>query len=192
MSSNNIEIEIKLPLINPQEVREFLNTHAKLVSENIYQKDTYFVPHHRDFLAEKYPYEWLRLRQSSKDTSINYKHFHPENVEKTDYCDELETKIADSSVMENMLKSLDFKEVIVVEKSRTTWLFEAVEIVVDEVSNLGSYIELEATKHFENPLDGRPYLFDVLKKLNAKVGEEDLRGYPFRMLEKKGHKQNSQ
>jgi len=187
MSSNNIEIEIKLPLINPQEVREFLNTHAKLVSENIYQKDTYFVPQHRDFLAEKYPFEWLRLRQSSKDISINYKHFHPENVEKTDYCDELETKIGDSSVMENMLKSLDFKEVIVVEKSRTTWLFEDVEIVVDEVSNLGSYIELEATKHFENPLDGRPYLFDFLKRLNAQVGEEDLRGYPFRILEKKGY-----
>ena len=187
MSSNNIEIEIKLPLINPQEVREFLNTHAKLVSENIYQKDSYYVPPHRDFLAEKYPFEWLRLRQSSKDTSINYKHFHPENVEKTDYCDELETKIGDSSVMENMLKSLDFKEVIVVEKSRTTWLFEDVEIVVDEVSNLGSYIELEATKHFENPLDGRPYLFDILKRLNAQVGEEDLRGYPFRILEKKGY-----
>ncbi len=187
MSSNNIEIEIKLPLINPQEVREFLNTHAKLVSENIYQKDTYFVPAQRDFLAVKYPFEWLRLRQSSKDTSINYKHFHPENVEKTDYCDELETKIGDSSVMENMLKSLDFKEVIVVEKSRTTWLFEDVEIVVDEVSNLGSYIELEATKHFENPLDGRPYLFAVLKRLNAQVGEEDLRGYPFRILEKKGY-----
>ena len=187
MSSNNIEIEIKLPLINPQEVREFLNTHAKLVSENIYQKDTYFVPAQRDFLAVKYPFEWLRLRQSSKDTSINYKHFHPENVEKTDYCDELETKIGDSSVMENMLKSLDFKEVIVVEKSRTTWLFEDVEIVVDEVSNLGSYIELEATKHFENPLDGRPYLFDILKRLNAQVGEEDLRGYPFRILEKKGY-----
>lgn len=187
MSSNNIEIEIKLPLINPQEVREFLNTHAKLVSENIYQKDSYYVPPHRDFLAEKYPFEWLRLRQSSKDTSINYKHFHPENVEKTDYCDELETKVGDSAVMENMLKSLDFKEVIVVEKSRTTWLFEDVEIVVDEVSNLGSYIELEATKHFENPLDGRPYLFDVLKRLNAQVGEEDLRGYPFRILEKKGY-----
>lgn len=187
MSSNNIEIEIKLPLINPQEVREFLNTHAKLVSENIYQKDSYYVPPHRDFLAEKYPFEWLRLRQSSKDTSINYKHFHPENVEKTDYCDELETKIGDSSVMENMLKSLDFNEVIVVEKSRTTWLFEDVEIVVDEVSNLGSYIELEATKHFENPLDGRPYLFNVLKRLNAQVGEEDLRGYPFRILEKKGY-----
>lgn len=187
MSSNNIEIEIKLPLINPQEVREFLNTHAKLVSENIYQKDTYFVPHHRDFLAAQYPFEWLRLRQSSKDTSINYKHFHPENVEKTDYCDELETKIEDSTVMEGILKNLDFKEVIVVEKSRTTWLFEDVEIVIDEVSNLGSYIELEATKYFKNPLDGRPYLFDVLKRLNAQVGEEDLRGYPFRILEKKGH-----
>jgi len=187
MSNNDIEIEIKLPLQNPEEIREFLNIHAKLISENIYQKDTYFVPHHRDFLAVKYPFEWLRLRQSSQDISINYKHFHPENVEKTYYCDELETKIGDSATMERILKSLDFKEVIVVEKYRTTWLFEGVEVVVDEVTNLGSYIELEATGHFENPLDGRSYLFDVLKKLHAQLGEEDLRGYPFRILEKKGY-----
>jgi predicted adenylyl cyclase CyaB len=188
MGNKDIEIEIKLPLQNSNEVKQFLNDNAKLVSENIYQKDSYYVPIHRDFLAVKYPFEWLRLRKSPKGMFITYKHFFPENVKKTDYCDEFETKIDNFEAMEKMFKSLDFKDVVVVEKSRTTWIFEEVEIVIDEVTDLGFYIELEATGSFDNPQDGKSYLFEVLKKLNAKVGEEDLRGYPFRILENKGYK----
>src|SRR3989344_1587243 len=160
MSNKDIEIEIKLPLQNPDEVKEFLNKNAKSVSENIYQKDSYYVPIHRDFLAVKYPFEWLRLRKSPKGMFITYKHFFPENVKKTDYCDEFETKIDN---------------------------FEAIEIVIDNVTDLGFYIELEAKESFDNPKDGKLYLYKVLKKLNARVGEEDLRGYPFRILENKGY-----
>ena len=187
MGNKDIEIEIKLPLQNPDEVKEFLNKNAKLISENIYQKDSYYVPIHRDFLAVKYPFEWLRLRKSPKGMFITYKHFFPENVKKTDYCDEFETKIDNFEAMEKMFKSLDFKDAVVVEKSRTSWIFEEVEIVIDNVTDLGFYIELEAKESFDNPKDGKLYLYKVLKKLNARVGEEDLRGYPFRILENKGY-----
>jgi predicted adenylyl cyclase CyaB len=119
---------------------------------------------------------------------ITYKHFFPENVKKTDYCDEFETKIDNFEAMEKMFKSLNFKDAVVVEKSRTTWIFEEVKIVIDDVTDLGFYIELEAKGSFENPIDGKSYLYEVLKKLNTKVGEEDLRGYPFRILENKSYK----
>lgn len=188
MSNKDIEIEIKFPLQNPDEVKEFLNENAKLISENIYQKDSYFVPIHRDFLAVKYPFEGLRLRKSRKGMFITYKHFFPENMKKTDYCDEFETEIDNFEAMEKMFKSLDFKDAIVVEKVRTIWIFEEVEIVIDEVTDLGFYIELEATGSFNDPKDGKTYLYEVLKKLKAKVEEEDLRGYPFRILENKGYK----
>ncbi|NOQ55943.1 MAG: class IV adenylate cyclase [Nanohaloarchaea archaeon] len=184
--SNN-DIEIKYPLKNPDEVKQFLNKNAKLISENIYQKDSYYVPTHRDFLVVKYPFEWLRLRESSKGIFITYKHFYPNNVKKTDYCDEFETKIDNIKTMEKMFENLDFKNVVIVKKSRITWIFEEVEIVIDEVTDLGFYIELEAKKDFKNPKDGKAYLYTILKKINVKVGEEDLRGYPFRILENKGY-----
>ena len=192
MGNKYIEIEIKFPLKNPDEVKQFLNENAKLISENIYQKDSYYVPFHRDFLAVKYPFEWLRLRKSPKGMFITYKHFFPENVKKTDYCDEFETKIDNFEAMEKMFKSLDFKDAVVVEKSRTTWIFEEVEIVIDDVTDLGFYIELEATGDFEKPQEGKSYLHEILKKLNAEVGELDLRGYPFRILENKGYKFSEQ
>lgn len=187
MSNKDIEIEIKLPLNNPEKVKEFLDKNAKLVSENIYQKDSYFVPIHRNFLGVKYPFEWLRLRESPKGMFITYKHFYPEHAKSKDYCDEFETKINNLKAMEKMFKSLDFEEKVTVEKTRTTWLFEDVEIVIDNVTNLGFHIELEATKDFETPQDGRKYLLEILKKINADVGERDLRGYPFLILEKQGH-----
>ncbi|MFC1617690.1 class IV adenylate cyclase [Patescibacteria group bacterium] len=188
MSNNNVEIEIKLPLKNPDEVKKFLNKNAELVTEDVYQKDVYYTPVHRDFLAVQYPYEWLRLRETPRGKSITYKHFYPENAEKTDYADEFETEVDNLEALEKIFQSLDFKNPVTVEKSRTTWMFGDVEIVIDKVTDLGYYVELEATKHFKNPREGKEYLHSVLKKLNAEVGEEDLRGYPFRILENKGYK----
>ena len=187
MANNHIEIEIKLPLHNPHDVSAFLNSNAKIISINVFQKDTYFVPQHRDFLLVQYPFEWLRLRESDKGSFMNYKHFHPENVKETDYCDEHESKIESADALKKIFTSLDITEAVVVEKVRTTWGFEEVEIVIDDVKNLGSYIELEATTNFDDPKEGKRYLFLVLEKLNAKVGEEELRGYPYRLLENKGY-----
>ncbi len=188
MANQDIEIEIKLPLKNPEDVKRFLNKNAKLVSKDVFQKDTYFVPIQRDFLDVKFPFEWLRLRESQKGFFVNYKHFYPENARKTDYCDEFESKVGNVEAMKKIFHSLDMKEAVVVEKVRSTWMLDDTEIVIDDVRNLGSYIELETTSHFENPKDGKRYLHKVLEKLNAKVGEEDLRGYPFRILENKGYR----
>ena len=73
MENKHIEVEIKLPLNNTKKVKDFLDKNAKLVSQSIYQKDSYYIPIHRNFLAEKYPYEWLRLRKSKKGIFITYK-----------------------------------------------------------------------------------------------------------------------
>jgi predicted adenylyl cyclase CyaB len=72
-----IEIEIKLPLKNPAEVKRFLDEHAQPLSADVFQKDVYYVPAHRDFLGVQFPYEWLRLRKSAKEACITYKHYYP-------------------------------------------------------------------------------------------------------------------
>ena len=187
MNNKDIEIEIRFPLQNHNEVKQFLNKNAKLISNNIYQKDLYYIPIHRDFLSVKHPFEWLRLRKSSKGMFITYKHFFPENVKKTDYCNEFETKIDNFEAMEKMFKSLDFENIAIVEKSRTVWIFEEVEIAIDDVTDLGLYIELEAIGNFQNFQEGKSYLYEILRKLNPEVGYEDLRGYPFRILENNGY-----
>lgn len=183
----NKEIEIKLPLNNVEKVKKFLNDNAKLIAKDIFQRDTYYTPAHRDFLQAKYPFEWLRLRESTKGISVNYKHFHPENVEVNEYCDEYESNIDNIDALKKIFKSIDCKEIVVVDKVRTTWMSDNIEIVIDDVKNLGSFIELEATSYFADPKEGKKFLFKKLEELNADVGTEDLRGYPFRLLEKQGY-----
>lgn len=185
MSNKETEIELRFPLYNDEEVIEFLNKNAKLIKKDIAQKDSYFTPAHRNFLGVKHPFEWLRLRETDKECSLDYKHFYPENVEKTDYCDEFQTRLGNVNAMRKILKSLDFEESVVVDKVRSVWIFKDVKISVDNVKNLGKFIELEATKHFENPKEGKKYLYSILNELSVRVGEEDLKGYPFRIIEKK-------
>ncbi|MDP2749406.1 MAG: class IV adenylate cyclase [Nanoarchaeota archaeon] len=187
MAQKDVEIELKFPLNNSSEVIKFLSKNAELKARDVLQKDIYFIPAHRDFLNVKYPFEWLRLRESPKGASFNYKHFHPENVEKTDYCDEYETNIETPESVKKILKSLDFKEAVVVEKKRSAWVFEKTEISIDDVKELGFFIEIEALEHLSDAAFTKKYLYDVLKKIKADVGKEDLRGYPFRILEKNHH-----
>ncbi|NMC35535.1 class IV adenylate cyclase [Candidatus Beckwithbacteria bacterium] len=187
MNPNDIEIEIKLPLKNPEEVIAFLQKKAKLLAKNTHQKDIYYTPKHRDFLATKYPYEWLRLRHSSKGNCITYKHYYPENTKVTDYCDEFESSLDNISVLEKILTSLDFKTLAVVDKNRSTWDYKQVEVAIDEVKDLGSFIELEAKRQFPTPQAAKEYLYEILEELHAQVGKEELRGYPYLLLAKKGY-----
>ncbi len=185
MAHDNREIEIKLPLHNPEEVRAFLDVNAECSAKDVFQKDTYYILPHRDFLKKDYPYEWLRLRETAKWYSINYKHFYPENVKLSDYCDEFESKIENGEAMKKIFTNIDLQEAVVVEKHRTTWLFNDVEIVIDDVAGLWAHIELETTTAFDNPQEWKKYLYQILEKLNVHVGEVDLRWYPYRLLEQK-------
>ncbi|MFA6503699.1 MAG: class IV adenylate cyclase [Patescibacteria group bacterium] len=183
MSFQDIEIEIKLPLDNPDDVRKFLDAHAEPKAKNVFQKDTYFVPAHRNFLAVEYPFEWLRIRETANKSFLTYKHYHPENVETT-HCDEYESIIENPEAVKKIFNDLDIKSIVIVEKTRSTWMFEDVEVAIDDVKNLGAYTELEATLPYETPQAARAYLYEVLSKLGAKIREEDVHGYPYMILEK--------
>jgi len=189
MAHSDIEIEVKFPLRNKEAVMLFLNQHAQPKTTSVVQKDTYFTPAHKNFLSNKYPYEWLRLRESGEEIVLNYKHFYPENEKTTDYCDEFETKV-DNSVIRKIFASLQFKELVTVEKSRITWMYKDVEIAIDDIKELGSFIELEITTPFEDPKKAKEYLYTVVQEIGAEIGEEDYKGYPFLLLENQGHTPN--
>ena len=49
----NIEVELKFPLLNPHELTKKLNAAAQKQKQGEYQKDTYYVPVHRNFTDKK-------------------------------------------------------------------------------------------------------------------------------------------
>lgn len=188
MANKDIEIEIKLPLNNKEEVIDFLNKNAEIKAENLRQKDTYYTPAHKDFLdVPVKPFQYLRVRESEKGDFFTYKHCHPENSEIVDYFDEFETGIDSSESLYKIMKVLEFKKILIVDKIRNTWQLDDIEIAVDDVKDYGVFIELELTSHSDNPKETKKYLYSVLDKLNAEVGEEDQKGYVFGILEKNGY-----
>lgn len=184
MASNNTEIEIKIPITKEEflKLKEQLKNNSNKTKE---QKDTYYTPKHKNFLAQKYPYEWLRIREQGSKSILNYKHYYPEGAERNTHCDEYETEI-DAKQAEMMLKALDFKELITVDKIRETYDYKGFEIALDEVKELGFFVEIEAINNLETVEKTREELYKIARELKINITNEDLRGYPYLMLEKKG------
>jgi len=182
----NIEVELKFPLLNLQELIKKLNSIANLENEGDYQRDIYYVPTHRNFLNKSPVSEWLRLRETKKRFSLNYKKWHNEDGNKTISCNEFETKIENLKALKKIFKNLNFKEIIVVEKIRSVWLYKDTEIAIDEVKDLGSFIEIEAKGNFASIEEAKKHIYEILKELGAEVGEQDFEGYPYKILKKKG------
>lgn len=189
MAFDDIEIEIKyaLPVGALAQAKDKLENLAQYKGEK-YQKDSYFVPTHENYFAAQYPYKWLRIRQDSKGTSINFKHFYPENVEVADHCVEYETHIADAEQMFKIFAALNCQPLIVVEKTRHTYVVEdKFEIVLDSVVDLGDYLEIEALKDLGGIEATRQTMIDfVTKELGLKEAMIDYRGYPYILMAKQG------
>tara|TARA_Y100000310_G_scaffold250360_1_gene256558 strand:+ start:889 stop:1446 length:558 start_codon:yes stop_codon:yes gene_type:complete len=180
-----VEIELKFPLLNADRLIEKL----KLLSEpkSAYQKDTYFIPAHRDFLKQTPINEWLRIREDDHGVSINYKHWHKKDDAEAISCDEFETGLQDASTLRKILEKLDFKEIIVVEKQRNNWNHKNVIVSVDRVAGLGDFIEVEFDGDSESIEEAKKHLLEVLREIEAEVGEQKYKGYPHLILEKKGY-----
>ncbi len=182
----NTEVELKFPLINFEDTIEKLNATAQISEKEEYQKDIYYVPAHRNFLEKKPVSEWLRIRQTKDGFVLNYKNWLYENNMPAVSCDEFETNFEDLNALKNILEKLNFTEIIALEKSRSTWNFKKAEISVDEVTGLGYFIELEAKGDFNSTEEAKKYLHEILEELHISVGEQNFKGYPYLLLEKKG------
>lgn len=188
MAFDNIEIEIKIKLSEIKEfnfVKEQINKIAEFKSE-IQQVDEYFSPKHNDFLKEEFPYEWLSIRTRNSKSILNYKHFFPERAEKHEYCNEYELTISNSEILTQIFKSLGIISRVVVEKKRQTYLYkDEFEIVLDDVKDLGYFIEIEALKDLGGIEQTRKSLNELVLSLNLNPQNIDYRGYPFQLLNKK-------
>jgi len=140
---------------------------------------------HRNFLAKKPISEWLRLRETDNGFSLNYKNWHNKDGQNTVSCDEFETGIENVEALKKIFEQLNFKEIMVVEKMRSTWQYKDTEIAIDEVKDLGRFIEIEAKGDFPSIESAKAHLHEILKELNANVGEQDFEGYPYKLLKKK-------
>ena len=128
----HINIEIKAKCFHPQKVEAFLVSANAVFKGTDNQKDTYFnVPAGR-----------LKLRQGNIENNlIFYKRSDQKGPKQSDFH---LVPIQDALGMENLLtEALGIK--IIVEKKRKIFFLDNIKIHLDEVPQIGSFVEIEAS-----------------------------------------------
>lgn len=180
MENKEIEIQVRIEQVEP--LKKFLAEKGRFISRK-HQKDRYFSPYHRDFLSVRPIKEWLRLRDEGGMFSLNYKNWHFGVDGKSWHCDEYETAIEDIEKTAMIFKVLNFKPVVVVDKSRENYVFEDYKISLDEISGLGSFVEIEyGGKEDVDPQEMAYKMIAFLKSIGCGKIERNNGGYPFMLL----------
>ncbi len=125
------------------------------------QADTYYNAPHRNF--EKTD-EALRIRVEDGEAVLTYKGPKMDTVSKTRQ--EFQTVIKDTETMGNILSSLGFFPVATVTKKRKNFRLGDFFISLDEVRNLGDFIEIEmSVKDSWNYEEKVESIFKLIEKL---------------------------
>ncbi len=181
-NTNDVEIEIKIKLSNEeyQNLKENLKIIAKYDKKTV-QKDEYFTPEYRDFTKEQYPFEWLSVRERGGKNILNYKHYYPEGAEKHEWCDEYEVNLDNSEKIKKIFKRINIKSFATINKIRYTYIYkDKYEIALDEVKDLGYFVEIEVKKLEWDYKTERKEIYRIAEEeLNLNLNNIDLRGYPF-------------
>lgn len=185
------EIEIRAKLLNIGDVEKFFKDNNVRKTYENHQTDTYYDNPSCTFFADpECVYKWLRIRDENGKLTLNFKHWLPENEPIKTYCDETEYSLSGMDEMKKYLPQLGlnpegFEPIMVVDKIRRSYIYSDCEISIDSVKGLGDYIEVEYKGTSEDVVKIQILLKDVLKKINASVGEMDYKGYAYNLLKLK-------
>ncbi len=178
------EIEIKVIIMNPDEVEAILRKKAKFIKEKK-QKDEYFVLDHRDFFRENPTKKYLRIRYEPEENSIGYHYCHFNEEGSLLKTDEYETKIENPEIMHEILERIGIKRKVTVTKHRKYFHYEDFEIVIDNIKELGFFLEIEAKIINDSLEKTKEKCYKVLEKLGIKWKKAPNTGYPDMILNQK-------
>lgn len=183
MAHNNIEIEIKVKVENVDTLKNFLQMHGTFKGEK-QQIDEYFSPAHGDYMSVRPVNEWLRLRTADNKFSLDYKLWHRDEQGQSQYCDEIETGIDNINQARKLLTALHFHSIATVDKIRSAWMYEEYEVAIDEVKDLGTFVEIEYMGKDES-IDPKKVVNEMIAFLRSsncgKINKTNT-GYPMLLL----------
>ncbi|HIH97051.1 MAG TPA: class IV adenylate cyclase [Thermoplasmata archaeon] len=156
-----IEVEAKAPVKNPISIKNSLIKIGSSFVESRKERDEYFQHPCRDFTITD---EALRIRRVGKQVLMTYK--GPKLDQKTKTREEITLSISKQySLAKSLIQRLGFKKAIEVVKQREVYRLGKLEICLDDVQGLGTYLEIEVrvAKDFENAKKKILLLLDKLK-----------------------------
>jgi adenylate cyclase, class 2 len=128
----------------------------------------------------------FRLRKKNGKSSIAYKvdYF---NDNEWSHSDEYETEVKDFDAVLQIIEKLGLQELIRVDNEKHTFLIPVYEIVLEDVKNLGLYLEVEklAQVSDEKVVETKEEIRTFIKTLGIEFGNEQNAGKPELLIRKK-------
>jgi adenylate cyclase class 2 len=168
------EIEVKAKVTNLEELKSKLIALGISLSEPIVQNDETFVDSFFGAYEQFQPNKnILRIRESKGKYIFTLK--RPQSNELD--CIERETEITDPKEFREALILMGYKPAIKIHKTRIKAKYKDYEICLDEVKELGSYIEVEKISEDDNANEVQNELFTFLESLGVNKENRETHGY---------------
>jgi predicted adenylyl cyclase CyaB len=155
--------------------------------------DVYFFdPKRKDLQPDKRGQlkQCLRVRSKDGKASVAYKVDHFDTKGVWLYSDEYETEVENFLKTEEIFKKLGLKELVRIENTKSTFVNDLYEVVLEDVKGLGLFVEVE--RHNvgarENIVKVKKEIVDWIQKMGIRVSAELAMGKPELMLRKKKKK----
>ncbi len=164
------EIEILVNFDNSkEEVLEILKSFEKVNKKRIV--DVYYYDELRNNLKPEKDTrvnEIFRLRKKDDVSILTYKKNYFDDKTWL-YSDEYETTIGEYEVLENIISMLGLKELIKLDNTRTTYKYDKYEIVLDELNEVGIFLEVEVMANpEEDHIKIKKDIYNFIKSLGLK------------------------
>ena len=174
-----LEVELKVKVQSLEPVRRQLLEKGAVCSGRIHEHDIYYNAPHRDFGVTD---EAVRVRYTNDHAVVTYK---GAKIKKFGLKarEELNTAVESGEVFETMLNRLGFTKTTEVNKWRENYRFSDAAISLDEVDELGPFVEIEIMAEDEN--SNAAILIQRIAKEIGVSGEPILASYLELLLSKR-------
>jgi len=176
------EIEIKLRVRDMKTLEQALAERGCTLSAPIHQHDVIYQRADDTFFWEgtKEGDNVLRIRRDDKGASFTLKQQCTHELDNI----ECETRVENAEEMHRALLLLGFTPEVEVKKIRRKGMLGKDEICLDEVEELGSFVELERlTDDDADPKEVAEELYRKLESLGLSRKDEEKRGYDTQMYQ---------
>lgn len=128
--------------------------------------------------SSKFPKDCFRLRKKDDKTFIAYKRDYFDN-NKWIYSDEYETEVLDHKTIKTIIQLLGFKKLVELSNTKYTFETDNLEIVLEEVKNLGLFLEIESKgKQKRTVHETKINIHNIINSSGVQVSDEINAGKP--------------
>ncbi len=185
------EIEVKAKLRDKEKVLEHLKKLGAEILSTKYQKDIAYWPNDVKTIEDGHLLgkNYMRIREQEsngkKRVIFTLKQTMTNQLDCIEH--EIDIKEEDIFALKNIILTLGFYEFITIEKNRTTAKLDDIEVCLDDVTDLGSFIELEKFGESENADKIQGELNEILASWGINQDDYLYEGYDILLHKKKNN-----